>query len=227
MQSNSGGPIVDNPSMDIQTFGIDDEETDLGFRLEVGDGLSGVSVDFIDLRNESNTSGTLTNDWGNMMAGDTVNTSLHMSNLRLRWLFGHTFAVDDSQVWRAGLGLGPMLTHRRFRMTVSEVSGLRSQKMEFHDDGQVYVAARGRVSWNSVDLTVDYAVSEDWNFGGEFDGTQQDLEVMLSYTTNNGRMALFGGYQYSEFPASGNEGPFDFDADFTLDGYLFGLTIIF
>lgn len=227
MQSDSGGPIVDNPSMDIQTFGIDDEETDVGLRIEVGDGLSGVSVDFIDLENESNTSGTLTDDWGNMMAGDSVNTRLHMSNLRLRWLLGHRFALDDSEVWEAGVGLGPMLAHRRLRMTVSEVTGLRAQKMEVEDDGQVYLAARGQVSWSNLALTADYAISDDWNFGGEFDGTQQDLEVMISYTTYDGRLALFGGYQYSAFPASGSEGPFDFDADFTLDGYLFGLTIIF
>ncbi len=63
-----------------------------------------------------------------------------------------------------------------------EVTGLRSQKLEMEDDGAVYLAARGRVSWRGVALRVDYAISDDMNFGGEFEGTQQDLEITLGYT---------------------------------------------
>ena len=107
MQSSAGGPIVNNPPMDLSTFGIRDSESGFGARVEVGDGFSGVGLDYIFLDNETTNNGTLTNDWGNLRAGDTVNTRIKMSNARLRWILGHTW-LDDDEEWGAGLGGEPL-----------------------------------------------------------------------------------------------------------------------
>ncbi len=108
-----------------------------------------------------------------------------------------------------------------------EVTGLRSQKLEMEDNGAIYLAARGRISWRGVALQVDYAISDDMNFGGEFEGTQQDLEITLGYTLDSQRMTLFVGYQYSEFPGEGEERGLKYTSDFSLEGFYAGLTMIF
>ena len=112
-------------------------------------------------------------------------------------------------------------------MDVVEVNGLRSQRLEMKDDGTIYIAVRSRISYSGVALTADYAFSDGMNFGGDFEGTQEDIQITLSYTPENQRMELLAGFQYSGFPGEGRQGNLQYSNDFSLEGYYLGLAMNF
>jgi len=222
----SGGIPVDNPPMTLGRFGIGNGDTGFGMRLSRGDGFSGLELDYTVIDDDTIAGGTLTQDWGDLMAGDTVNTQFRMYDLRLRWMLGQTW-IDESEEWGVGLGLGAIFGHRELTMDVVEVNGLRGQSLEMKDDGAIYLAIRSRISHSGVTLTADYAFSDGMNFGGDFEGTQEDLQIALSYTPENQRMELFAGFQYSGFPGEGRQGNLKYRNDFSLEGYFLGLSMTF
>ena len=63
MQSVQGGIVVDNPSMEVSTFGLDERSSALGILVGVGDGFAGGEFLFERVEMTTTKTGTLTQDW--------------------------------------------------------------------------------------------------------------------------------------------------------------------
>ena len=149
---------------------------------------------------------------------------------RLRYTWGfvdHEFANSGEYPVRVQFGLGALLAHRNMSFQANEVAGAREQEIHMKDDGVPYGSARLRISWREFGGQVDYAYSPDIDFGGEFDGDLQDLELKLTFTLEDQGLTVFAGYRRQELPSLGHEGPFAFENDFKLDGYVLGLSFSF
>ena len=230
MQSrNSGGMIQNNPSMNEDVFGNNDRKTQIGGTLRIGDGFSGVEFSYLHFEMSTSKQGRLTSDWGIMQAGDPVNTEVEGNEFRFRYiaqLYEHSFETDYEDV-RVQVGLGPGLAHREVDFTVTHSALSRRQKVDPKDDGVVYIASRARASYDLFALTADFQISPDLTFGGDFEGTMWDLELIGSYTFEDQDLTAFVGWRRSEMESSGRQGDFEYDLDLTFDGYVLGVEFTF
>lgn len=227
MQSVSGGLKVDNPTIDLDDFGAADRDEAYGGSLAIGDGFSGLEISYLQLDGRSSRRGTLTSDWGALRQGDQVTPEYRLDEYRLSYVarvFGYGFLEDEAEVV---LGAGAMLAHRDLRFAANEVSGARSQKVKMSDDGLPYLGGRLRASYLQFGAQVDYMINPDVDFGGDYEGINQDLELRLTYTLEDQDLTLFAGYRRQELGASGNEGVFRFDTDMTLEGFVLGFSFRF
>ena len=77
-------------------------------------------------------------------------------------------------------------------------------------------------------ITVDYAFHGDWSLGtGDLRGRFDDFSILASYFVEGQDLTIFGGYRRFEVPAQGHEGIFQYEVDFTFDGYVFGVEFLF
>ncbi|MBL9077331.1 MAG: hypothetical protein JNL08_07505 [Planctomycetes bacterium] len=225
----SPGLVQDNRSQPMRTFGQDHHREDVGVRVDIGDGFGGFRADYYRLDMGTGGSGALDADWGRLLAGDVVRMTADMDEVRV----GYEEPLLDLETdfrdhpLRLRCAIGAVVAHRELNLRAATVDGVRQQRLELEGD-VAYPAVRARLSWREVSLDVDYAAAPDaFVLGGDWDGMQQDLEVRLAYTLPMRDVTFFGGYRYSEFPATGDANGFRYDADLRLDGYQFGLVLTF
>lgn len=227
MQSISGGLKIDNPTIDLDDFGAADRDEAYGGTLAIGDGFSGLEISYLQLDARSSRRGTLTSDWGALRQGDQVTPEYRFDEYRIRYVarvFGYEIMEDKADIV---LGVGAMLAHRDMRFAANEVSGARSQKVKSSDDGLPYLGGRLRADYLQFGAQVDYMINPDVDFGGDYEGVNQDFEARLFYTLEDQDLTLFAAYRRQELGASGNEGVFRFDSDLTLASFVLGFSFRF
>ncbi len=232
MESAISNPVV---SMDTRDFGADDRDSDYGGVITYGDGFSGFEAAYFNYDMDSSDTGLLVSDFGDVPGGSEVNSSFKMNEYRFGYtgqVLEHSFTIrEDQDDLVARLGLGAAMVHRDGRFKVERVllqgnSG-DSERIHFKDDGAPYLSTRGEVEWLGATLRVDYSINPDINFGGDFDGTMQDLEFTLEYSFPDQGVSLFAGWRRTEIPAEGRENGLKYDTDFRLEGYTLGLSASF
>lgn len=88
----------DNAATSMDTFGQARRRDDVGLRVDVGDGFSGLRADYYKLDMNTSTSGQLAEDWGALLAGDSVSMFASMDELRLGYV---EELVEFQTKWRA------------------------------------------------------------------------------------------------------------------------------
>ncbi len=227
MQSTTtGGAVRSNARIGLSELGVDDRDEDVGGTIAMGDGFSGFEIDYQRLDQKSSRTGTLGAAFGAIEAGDVVQTKVFMDEFRLRYTAG---IVDWEPVDGARLRAGPAvaLTHREIEFQTIEQTLARAQTLEIKDDGVAYIGARARLDVGPLGFQIDWGVSPDWTFGGDFRGTMHDLEATVAYRFADHDVTAFGGYRRSELEAEGYRDDRRFDADLLIDGYVFGLRLSF
>jgi len=230
MQSDpsGGAPPVWNDPQSMRTFGQDRTRDDVGARIDIGDGFAGIRLDYFRLDIDTTRAGVLDGDWGNFERGDRVSMGATMDELRIGYL---------EPVWRGEvlfreqpldlrLAAGGLLAHRNADLSVRQVDGQTRQRVDLKGN-LAYGAVRGRIGWQQIALELDLAMCPDLVLGGDFGGLQHDLEVRLSYAVPRRDMTLFAGYRHSSLEADGRSGRFGYEADLTLEGFQFGMTLSF
>ena len=226
MQSPAPSGPTNNPEQSLDNFGMGSFDGDIGGMVRLGDGFSGIEFGYLRLDNTDTRSGTLTSNWGNLLAGDTVNSKLEGDEFRLRYL-GQVIDYENESTFLAGLGFGGMLAHRNFTFRTTAQNVARSQDVTMRDSGVFYIAGRARLGYYGFALTGDYAISPGLNFGGDFDDTLQDAELTLSYTFTDQNVTLAAGYRWEDLPAQGNEGGLDWQMDLRIEGFVLGIEVTF
>ncbi len=230
VQSSPGGgaPPVDNAAQPLSTFGQDHHEDDLGIRADLGDGFGGLRLDYYRLDMNTTRAGVLEDDWGNLLQGDTVRMRAEMDELRFGYLepLWETKASLRERPVDIKFAAGAVIAHRDMHMRSETTDGARNQTISISGD-VAYAAIRGRAGWQNVAFDIDYAISPNLQLGGDWEGTQQDLELRASYTLPQRDVTFFTGWRYSDLRASGHQGAVGYDADLKLDGFQFGLTVTF
>ena len=223
-----GGPLEDNAPQTMDSFGQDHHREDVGVRVDIGDGFAGFRVDYYKLDMGTADFGVLTDDFGRLLAGDTVAMPVDMDE----WRLGYLEPIVNTEVtWRNSplslqFAAGGVVSDRNMDMRARTTDGQRTQNVDIKGEC-FYPAVRLRMGWRGAALDLDYAISPDLVLGGDYNGTQHDLEIRGSYTLNTRDVTVFAGYRYSAFPAKGDQDGFAFDSDLKLDGFLFGLSVTF
>jgi hypothetical protein len=230
MQSDpsGGAPPVWNAPQSMRTFGQDRTRDDVGARVDIGDGFAGIRMDYFRLDIDTTRAGTLDGDWGNFQNGDRVSMRATMDELRIGYLepLWRGEAIFREQPLDLRVAAGGLLAHRNADLVVRQADGPIRQQVDIQGN-LVYGAIRGRVGWQSLALEVDLAMCPDLALGGDFSGMQHDLELRLSYAVPRRDMTVFAGFRHSSLAADGSSGRFGYEADVTLEGFQFGMTLSF
>ncbi len=226
LSSMNGAQFVSNAGQDVANFGVGERDDDWGGRLHVGDGFSGVELDYQDIDMQSYDVGALTAGYGPLLATDRARARFQMDEWRIGY-FGKVFVTEIREGLNAEVALGGVLAHRRMTFDAIEATGVRRQKFTARDDGTPYLAARARVSYRDFALGADYLINPDLHWGGDFEGTMQDVEITLSYRFEDRDVSILGGWRHAQLPSSGFEGPLRFDTDFDLEGFFVGVAFTF
>lgn len=229
MQSNPGTGPVDNDPLSLDALGQGHYADDIGVRADVGDGFSGIRVDYYQMEIGPRGSTTLGEGFGAIPAGANAQAQPKMEEWRLS-LTQEVYATKMR--WRQEavdmrFGLGGTWANRSMDLDVrgSDTSGGYEQKIDFGGD-VFFGAARFRATLGQVSLDVEYALSPDLQTG-EWDDVAQDFETRLSYAVPFQDVTVFAGWRYATLDGSGSAGGLGYDADMTLDGYQFGVTVTF
>ena len=229
MQSPSGLAPANNSTFSLRDLGVGERSSEVGGAVRMGDGFAGVDLLYLNIDNSSARSGTLPDDWGNLQSGDVVSTRVEGNEFRLRYIaqmYEHTLPTDDEDLVLHA-GAGGVLAHRELKFQATAAGGSRTQVAAAKDNGVLYLAGRGRLTYGGLGLIADLAVSPYLNLGGDFEGAMWDLELMATYTLEDQDLTAYVGWRRAEMPASGSDGGFHYDLDLTMDGYFLGLEITF
>jgi hypothetical protein len=222
MQSAAGGGgVVDNARLELDELGVGERDDDVGGLITVGDGFSGVDMGFYKLTMKDTTPGRLTSDFGSLLQGQEVITKVEMDEYRVRYI-AKVFEQSIQKRLKIAFGVGGALAHRELEMFPKVVGTGEGQIVGVRDYGMPYVAARLRGTLGPVSLNLDWAYNDGIDFGGDFDGRMQDVELTGRYEFALQDVAVFAGYRNSEFPARGHEGEFGYELDLRLDGWFIG-----
>lgn len=216
----STGP-VDNARMPLTDLGVGERDDDVGGLISVGDGFSGFEFGFYKLTMKDSTPARLTSDFGALQVGDEVVTGVEMDEYRARYI-AKVFEQNVQKRLKVTFGLGGAIAHREFEMFPKEVGTGAGQIVTARDYGMPYVVARLRGTVGPVSLNLDWAYNDGVDFGGDFDGRMQDVELTGRYEFALQEVAVFAGYRFSEFPASGHEAELGYELDLRLDGWFIG-----
>ena len=229
MQNDPGTGPVDNQSQRLRDLGQGQHQEDIGVRVDFGDGFGGLRVDYLHLAMDPAGDGVLTDDFGQLLAGDVVSSSAKLDEVRALYLVPvwSERANLYQRPFDFKLALGGGLAHRDLGLHVVTPGGSRAQSLHIDDDGVGCAGARFRAGWRSVQWDVDYTIAPGTSFGGDFDGVQHDLETRFTYTVPFQDVSLFAGYRYCKLPVDGTEGGLGFDGDLVVEGYFFGVTVSF
>ena len=228
-QPTPSGPGQDNAPQTMRTFGQDHHREDVGVRVDIGDGFGGFRVDYYRLDMGTAETGVLTADWGALRAGDVVQMSAAMDEVRLGYLepFVDVKSEYRDHPLRVRFAAGGVFAYRGLDLRARTEDGSRTQGVSIHGD-VLYPALRAQVAYRDVSLDVEYAIAPDaLVLGGDFDGVQQDFEARIGYSLPMRDITFYGGYRYSEVPAEGTEGGLRYDADLVIDGFQFGVRVTF
>ena len=222
------GTLQDNQAQPTRTFGLDRHRDDLGVRADLGDGFAGLRLDYYRLDQGTTKSGLLEADWGRLLTGDEVRMTAAMDELRLGWL-EPVFTARTTYRERpltVRVAAGGVLAHRDLTLRGRTTDGARMQHASI--DGDVaYAAVRVRAAWRDFGVEGDYAFSPGLVLGGNYEDFQQDLELRATYTLPLHDVTFFAGYRYSQLQAQGRADGFGYDADLVIDGYQFGVSLVF
>lgn len=223
-----GGALQDNAAQAMRQFGQDHHREDVGVRADIGDGFAGFRIDYYRLDMGTGDNGTLTADWGRLLAGDQVSMNIAMDELRVGYLepLVHVRTSYRDKPLSLQFAVGGVFAYRSMAMRAHTTDFTRTQNLDISGD-VVYPAARFRASWRGAAFDAEYAISPDLVLGGDFAGTMQDIEVRLGYTLPLHDITFFGGWRYSVLPAEGTFDGFAYDADLTIDGFQFGVSVTF
>lgn len=218
--------IENNGTVDLENFGVNGRDNDVGIDVSLGDGFSGFELSYYRLDQVNQDKGRLNENWGNLLEDDLVRAVLEMDEFRLNYtaaILDQSWDFRDEEM-RLQVGIGGTIAHREFVMRVREETGLlREDRVELADDGVLYGTARGRLSWRGASVGVDFGYSDDWNLGGDFKGVLQDLEINGRYELDYQNVAVFGGWRRSQIPAQGTRGDLRVNTDFEIQGFFLGL----
>ena len=229
MQSpgSGGGPNVNNGQVDFGELGVSERDDEFAGAIYIGDGFSGVdfTTTLFDLKGSAG--GTLTENWGNFLAGDVISTKINGFDVRLRYIAQLYEWWSEDEEWSVRLGAGAALGHREFRWRMTESTGTRTQSLDISDDGLPSAAVRAAVGYQNVGLRADYTINPDLSFGGDFEDIQQELELTAFYAFEDQDLKVTAGYRRTELRAAGDCNSLRYDMDFALDGFVFGLELTF
>src|SRR5690606_20095169 len=176
---DAGGNIQRNPGMELSMFGVGDRDDDVGGWSSVGDGFSGFQLDYFKLTMKDTSPGILDTPFGELEAEEEVVTEVEMDEWRARYLaqiLEHTFGEV-----RVQLGIGLQLAHRDLKFFPKRVTTGDGQLVTAKDDGVLYAVARLRASRGPLSVTLDWAYDDGVDFGGDFEGRLQDIELLARY----------------------------------------------
>ncbi len=222
---SASGP---NAPIDVPSFGLGSTDEEFGGVFSYGNGFSSIDFGYMKFDMSTTQHRALPNDWGTLLKDDSVAGSLGMEEFRLRYIteiWSQSF--HDQEPLTLRLGVGGVLAHREMTFEAIESTGARRDKVRAKDNGLPYLAMRAAVDYQGFSLCANYALNPDLNFGAEFDGVQQDLELIGRYVLEDQDMILFFGYRRQNLSSSGHSGDFDFATDFVIDGFLLGFQIPF
>lgn len=225
MQSAGAQGVQDNPGMRLSEFGLGERDDDVGGILSVGDGFSGIDLNYLQVAMRDTQPGTLSAAFGRLAPGDMVTTTVEMDEWRVRYiakLFEHTFANR----MRVELGVGAALAHRSLDFAAIKDNG-DGQIIRPGDSGVPYLAARARGTLGAASINLDWAYDDGIDFGGDFDGRLQDVELTGRYEFAGQDVTLIAGYRVSDLPVKGTQGSFDYAADLRLEGFQLGMLLRF
>lgn len=228
VQTDPGGgaPLQSNPREPLTLFGLGSHENDVGLRAEVGDGFGGVRADYYRMTMNTFRRGQLPADWGALQQDDFVLMAAVMDELRLSWVeqvwSGKTTWREEDLTLHAGLG--GQLTYRDLSLRGRTDDNARTQNVPMSGE-TVAAVARVRTEWQHIALDCDYAISPHLSLGGDFGGLQQDFELRAGYRVPLRDLTFFAAYRWSNFGGDGVTDGLGYDADLTLDGFQFGLTV--
>lgn len=229
LQNDPGTGPQDNRRHELRTFGLGDHEEDVGVAVQIGDGFTGLTFDYYRLDHSTTSTGILDDEFGALQIGDEVSMRATMDELRI----GYIGEVWSSEVeyrdrpLEMQVGVGGIVAHRDLALRASTVDGARRQNVDIADSGVVYPAVHFRATWHQVRFDARYAISPDLSFGGDFEGTLQDIEAKFSYTVPYQDITLFAGYRYSVLPVDGTQQGLAYTGDLRIDGFLLGVQVSF
>ena len=226
MNSDVGGTIQQNPGMEMKVFGVGDRDDDVGGYITVGDGFSGFDFNYLKLTMQDTSPGVLESDFGSLPAGTTVITAVDMDEWRGRYI-AKVFEQTIQGRARVAFGVGAALAHRDLKFFPKQQSTGVGQILTAKDDGVPYLAARLRGTYGPISINLDWTYDDGIDFGGDFEGRMQDIELLGRYEFVRQDVTLFAGYRYTELPAKGHEGDLEYRADLRLEGLLVGMQLRF
>lgn len=226
MNSFTGSGSQSNPGMELREFGVGERDDDIGGFLSVGDGFSGFDFNYYRLTMQDTTPGTLSSAFGSLAAGEVVVTAVTMDEWRARYLAKVAEYTFPERIVVA-FGVGLALAHRDLEFFPKQQATGAGQILTAKDYGVPYLAARLRGSYGVFSLTLDWAYDDGVDFGGDFEGRLQDIELLGRYEFLRQDVTLFAGYRYTELPARGHEGGLEYRADLRLEGLQVGLQMRF
>lgn len=230
MQSQpvASGPVQDNSAQSMAQFGQERHDDDIGLRVDIGDGFAGLRLDYYMMDMYSTRYGTLDADWGQIDSGDLATMTVQMDELRIGYLEPVWSGATEwrEQPLKVRVAVGGVLAHRAMDMRASSEDNLRQQHIKPKGDN-VYPAVRIRAEWRDFAVDADYAISPRLTLGGDFTDTLQDFELRFTYSIPLRDVALFAAYRYSTLPSSGTSEGLAYENDLVLDGFQFGLRVVF
>jgi hypothetical protein len=227
MQNNPGTGPENNASQSIDSLGQGHHGDDVGLRADIGDGFSGIRIEYYRLDLGPSGSGALSDELGALQTGDVAAAEPRMDEWRLGW----SQSVLDGQVaWRGNPvrvqgAAGATWANRDMDLDIRTTDGLRSQNVDLGGDA-FYGTALVRATMRQVSLDVSYSLCP-WLQSGDWDGLAHDFETRLSYAVPFQDVTLFAGYRWSTFQGEGTRGGLRHEADFVLDGFQLGVTVTF
>ncbi len=231
MQSEDPGTggVQDNAAQPLRNFGHERHREDVGLRLDLGDGFSGLRADYYKLDMNTARSGELTADWGQLLQGDFASVRAAMDELRLGYahpLLDVAMDYRDDEL-RLQLAAGGVFATRSMTMRGREDTMQRFQNLDFKGD-IAYAAVRARASWQDFALDLEYAIApEDFILSGDFEDDSQDFEARFHYQLPQRDILVFAGWRYSEFTSTGTADGYQFENDLVLDGFQLGVLVTF
>jgi hypothetical protein len=159
--------------------------------------------------------GVLQEDYGDILAGTTVDASLRFFSLGANW--NHAILRGDN--WRLGAGLQASF------VSLDLAARAPGQREETVTQSLVPMPlVDGEVRFGNVAVGVTFAGM--YADVGDATGTFLDGELYARWLLSS-EFQIFGGYRYIVLDAEGQASDRRFDADITIDGVFFGVGVCF
>ncbi|MCY2955492.1 MAG: hypothetical protein NT107_00460 [Planctomycetota bacterium] len=223
----SGTPT--NGQQPMRELGQDRYEEDYGFRADFGNGAAGLRAEWLKLSMHPTDTGVLSDDFGAIPAGSTVNSDVTLEEFRIGYLHEVWTGSGGPENFLLDLQLaaGGLLSHVSTEIDVRETTGSAQQNVSLKDRGILYPALHLRASHQAVAMDLEYALSPNLTFGGDYDGWLQDIEARITYTVPFQDVGLFAGYRFATLPVDSSENGLAVNGDLRIDGIQLGIIISF
>ena len=180
MQSASPTGPITNPGLSSRdSFNFSRRETQIGGRIHVGDGHSGLTAEIMQQDFKSRP-GSLLGDFGELNGPTTALVDSDMNGLRVGLAYhAVVWTVEESDELRLRFSLGGSLEHEEMDFSANRRDGSARQKIAAHDNG--FPMARGRVDAEMQEFGARFDLG--WSDGdwGDVSGPMFDLELTLRY----------------------------------------------